>query len=602
MIHRRLRIGRLLPRLLSGVLFAVAAYFLVKYGRQVAAVTIVDNNFHATAKLIVLAVAGWIGIILALVGMLSTRRRSRLFIPRRAYVLAMLLLVPLMAYLWNFTVQYSLKRYPVSGDEISMMFQADVFSRGKLWNTTMDLSVAPHFKRHHVVTLPEREFSKYPPGVPLLMALFTLTVGIEWTNVGITLATFFLLFFVVSRISGSRVAALLVGLLFAVSTSVIFHASSYFSHPAVMLLALAVVAAVMAAGKAAAGRGRDRLIVLAGAVIGLTLFFRMWDAVIIACAVGLFLTRELFFPPRGEPRSSLRDRFRPYLRTVGLFCLGVVPFILLFLLYQKLYTGEFLTSPYKLYYYGHQLIASKRINEIHADMGDYYDKGLLGLTPNWLKAQAQWTNKYLIWLLLALPFLKLGRLRRYEWFLVFLPISYILGYAIHNAGGGDSFGARYYYPALWCWFYGAAESVHYLARRLWRYLHWVPYVPFLYFLFTYWQEDFPGKETGIMRGVNKRFALYEHVENRVPPGQKAVVLIKRPTAMDGSFFTRHAIDLSDRILYGRHFVKPRLAEDLLQQFPDRRIYVFDWDKKSKKINFYEIGGKADETAVEDTHR
>ncbi|HOW51391.1 MAG TPA: hypothetical protein PLV42_05020 [bacterium] len=602
MNRRRFLIGRVLPRLLFGALFVVASYFVVKYGRLVAATSIHDNNFHATAQLIIIAASGWIGMILAAVGMLSTWRRSRIFIPRRAYLLAMILLVPLMAYLWSFTVQYSLKRYAVSGDEVSMIFQAEVFSRGMLWNKTMDSAIAPHFKRHHVITTPEREYSKYPPGLPLVMALFKKTVGIEWTNVGITLITFFLLFFVVSRISGSRVTALFTGLLFAVTTSVVFHASSYFSHPVVMLFVLLTVAILFLAGTQADERHRRPFFIAAGAAIGLILFFRTWDAVIIAAAVGLFLTRELFFPPAGQKNVPLKQRFYAFARIVGLVSVGCIPVILLFLLYQKIYTGEFFTSPYQLIYYKPQLLTGQRIGEIHADMSDYYSKGLLGLTPNWLNSQAQWTNKYLIWLLLALPFIKLGRLRRYEWLVVFLPICYVLGYAIHNAGGGDSFGARYYYPALWCWFYGAAETAHFIGRRLWRFIHWVPYAAFLYTLFIYSQEDFPGKETGIMRGVNKRFALYGQVEARVPQDEKVIVLIKHPPAMNESFFTRHSLDLSDRILYGQYVSKPRMVDDLKEKFPDRKIYVYDWDKYKRKVRFYEIGGSANEEAMEDTDR
>jgi len=600
------RIRRPLQRAFFAALFAGAAFLFVKHGLIVLRTDICDNNFHATAKVITLAAAGWVGMILALAGSLSVWRRSRLFPPRRAYLATILLLLPLMFYLWNFTVQYSLKRYPVSGDEISMIFQADVFSRGMLWNRTMANEIAPHFKRHHVITTPEREYSKYPPGMPLLMALFKKTVGMEWTNSALSLACFLLLFFVTARLSGSRVTALLAALLFVLSTSVIFHAGSYFSHPAVLLAVLALVTTVMAAVTTDDRRRRDRLFLLAGAIVGIVLFLRIWDAVIVAAALGLFLTRELFLPPATDRSTGLAARSRSFLRDLGLITAGAAPLILLFLAYQKIYTGSFFTTPYQLFYYQPQLLTGDRIGEINRSFDAYYEKGLLTLTPNWLKAQAQWTNKYLVWILLLLPFLKLGRLRRFEWFVVFFPIAYIAGYAIHNSGGGDSFGARYYYPALWCWFYGATETTQFVARRLWRYIHWVPYAAFLYALCIYWQEDFPGKETGIMRGVNKRFALYEHVERRVPPEEKAIVLIKRPTAMDASFFTRHELDLSDRILYGRYFVKPRLAEDLKKNFPDRKIYVFNWNKHTRQIEFDEIregpGPEADEKEVEHTGR
>ena len=67
--------------------------------------------------------------------------------------------------------RYSFKGYPASGDEGSLWFQTELFKEGKLWNRSLDKSVMGLFKRHHVVTTEEREYSKYPPGPALLFAM-----------------------------------------------------------------------------------------------------------------------------------------------------------------------------------------------------------------------------------------------------------------------------------------------------------------------------------------------------------------------------------------------------------------------------------------------
>ncbi len=583
---------------------AIAILFLQE-GWALAGNQISDNSLFATAKIVVRATGAWIGLLLSAILLLAVIRRGRIYLPRRAAIYFLVGSVPLILYLWHFTQEHSLKRYAVSGDETSLLFQAEIFSRGMLWNKPLPIEVAPHFKRHHVATLPDREFSKYPPGFPLLLAAAKLTTGIEWTNLLVSLAIFLLLYTVSVRFSGARITGILAALFFALTTSTAFHAASYFSHPSVLLLVLLIVLVLATANQ---GFSRPLLIVL-GLLTGAILLFRPWDAVLTGAALVLFFFREaLFIPALGK--RSLKERLFSFAHTVVVFGMGAVPMAVLFLFYQKIYTGDFFTSPYQLYYYGVNLIPSERLNEIHANWRAYFDKGLFTLTPNWLKAQADWTNKYLIWLLLLLPVLRLGRLRRFEWLVLFLPLTFILGYAVHDSGGGDSFGSRYYYPALWCWFYGAAEVTRtcalYLGRiRHTRPLFWLPYAAFLAVLFWYWRDDFPGKETGIMRGVNKRFALYGHVEKRVPPFEKAIVLIQTPTAMDRLFFTRHKLDYSDHILYGRYFDKEHLVSDLKRYFPDRTIYVFDWKKETKKIEFIRLERDEDtpyEKRPNDTHR
>lgn len=586
----------------------VGTFLFIKHGLTLARADIDDNTLFVTCKVVVNTTQGWLLVVLSAVSLRAVIHKGRLFIPCYASFLFLVALIPLLLYLWYFTHTYSLKRYAVSGDETSMIFQAEVFSRGMLWNTPPAPEVAPHFKRHHVVTLHDREFSKYPPGFPLLLTVGKLTIGMAWVNMVVSLFIFFLLFVVATRLSGSRATGILTTLFFALTTSTAFHAASYFSHPSMMLLILLTVM-VLASGESSCSRIR---LFIAGLFIGLMLFFRTFDALLVLFTVGLFLIRELLFPPCKKVPSFL-SRLRSFGTSLLFLGGGVAGLGILFAFYQKVYTGEFFTSPYQLYYYGVKLISGDRINEIHAHWRDYFDTGLFGLTPNWLKAQADWTNKYLIWTLPALPLVRLGRFRRFEWFTLFFPIVFIFGYAVHNSGGGDSFGARYYYPVLWCYFYGAAETAQTLARHLGRFrftrlFSWLPYPLFLFLLFWYWREDFPGKETGIMRGVNKRFATYTHVERRIPPFEKAIVLIKTPAAMDRSFFTRHNLDFSDRVLYGRYFEKENLVTDLKRHFPDRALYVFNWKKETKTVEFLKLEREEDaprehEKKVEDTrHR
>lgn len=505
-------------------------------------------------------------------------RNGRIYFRKFVFILIPVLMLPAMIYSYIFVQNNALLGHFVSGDESSMLFQAELFEAGKLYNENIPVSVAGHFKRHHVVMTEHLEFSKYPPGFPLLLAAFKKAGSENLANIAVTVLCFLLIYLIIYMISGYQITAVLASLLFIFATTVIFHAASYFSHPMTMLFLLFTVFFFLLAEKS----GKSYFYILAGIAQGLNFIVRPFDAALIILAFILYFLPEI------------KKEWKVILRKTLLALAGIIPFLVVFLIYQKIYTGSFFKSPYSLYLFSTNLATGQNLGEVTVGLSHYIFKGLGGFSWLWLKAQAHWSNQYLLWIALLLPVIRFKTLKKAERLIIALPLAYLFGYALHNAAGGDSFGGRYYYPVLWCWFYGAAEVFRFITERYYRYLHFTLYFLFLGLIALYFHKDFQDKTVGIYGGVFKRFSIYSYTEDAVPAGEKAIVLIKRPFAMDPAFFTRHRFDYSDRLIYGRYYNESQLFEKMKKYFPDRSLYIFDYNKENDTVLFERISERDDE--------
>ncbi|MFO7735507.1 MAG: hypothetical protein R6W70_04745, partial [bacterium] len=264
-----------------------------------------------------------------------------------------------------FVHKNTLEKKAVSGDEWSLVYQSDLFSNAKLFNTSIPQSMGL-LKQHHVVATPEKEFSKYPPGAPLIFSFFRKTGFDGMANMILTLLSALLMFFYVRRLSGDLRTALLSLMIFSFSGTVVFHGASWFSHTPVMFFLLLMLFLFP----------EDRRIgisfpgfFMTGACLGMIIFIRQFDAFLI---LGAFST-YVFINDYKNPKIALKK-----LLITGS---GVIPFFLLFLFYQKIYTSSWFESPYALYRFSADLSTGDRIGEINTGIAHFFSHGLGGLTP-----------------------------------------------------------------------------------------------------------------------------------------------------------------------------------------------------------------------------
>jgi 4-amino-4-deoxy-L-arabinose transferase-like glycosyltransferase len=213
----------------------------------------------------------------------------------------------------------ALHSFPYSGDEYSMLLQAEGFARGVL-----HAPAPPHaelFRVDHVLIDPWVR-SKYPPGAAALFAL-GVRAGVPWLVTPVVgMITLALTFFTARRELGAS-AAWVTLVVLALAPLFVVHSATFFSHAATtMWLALAF------ASLSEWSRGRrDGWLGLVGLGVGCAFLTRPADAVFFGAAMLVL-------------RSA---------RAIALTLLAVVPFFALNLAYQAAQFGAPFKTGYAAY-------------------------------------------------------------------------------------------------------------------------------------------------------------------------------------------------------------------------------------------------------------
>lgn len=461
---------------------------------------------------------------------------------------------------------YSLKGYPASGDEASLWFQSELFKEGKLWNRSLDKSVMGLFKRHHVVTTEEREYSKYPPGPAILFAMMPGDYSGFIANTILNCITYTAGIFILLELGFPFFMMLVFSAFFIFSAMIIFNGASWFSHPGAAALTAIALLFLIKGEK----NGKHLWYLLSGLMTGMSIFMRPFDAALLLGAVLLYYFIELI---------SSFNKFRDIFRKLSLIFLGILPFFILFLIYQKIYTGSFFRSPYSLYVFSSDLRTGEKIGEITLTPLHYFKYGLGGLTPLWLKNMMRWTNPLVVpAAIIAVPFFL--KFRQKETFLrlfVLVPVMFILGYALHNAPGGDSYGPRYYYPAMVCWFMLASYPVYLLVQKFKFNKHIQAIIIFIIMTSTMSMEIH--KHFAVEKNIIDRFNIFTFCEKKLE-NEKALVFVNKAKTFDPAFYIRNRPDLSDRIVYIRRPVSPEQLSTVMKLFPDRTVYDYNYNKNT----------------------
>jgi hypothetical protein len=122
----------------------------------------------------------------------------------------------------------ALRCFPNSGDEYHMLFQAETFREGRLWQDPLPLQ--QYFSFAHIMELGGKRVSHFPPGWPLLVAGWT-ALGLPACLAGPAAGALLLVgVAALARETAGGRAVLPSVILVAATPFFLFNAASYFSH------------------------------------------------------------------------------------------------------------------------------------------------------------------------------------------------------------------------------------------------------------------------------------------------------------------------------------------------------------------------------------
>ncbi len=259
---------------------------------------------------------------------------------------------------------------PITNDERSYLYQAELFAAGRLSEPLPPLKDAWH--RRQIFEDEERglRYSKYPPGTAAALAP---GVALGWPHLSTLLAGLLdvLLVTAVAHRLGLRSPGL-AGLLLALSPFFLLVQTSFQSEVYSLPAALAGYWALLRAREGPlTGRRAAAFGALAGACCGFVFLGRPLTGLLLAAALGLGFLRG---PRRGLALSGA--------------IAGGAPFVALALLYNVAQTGNYFTIPYHLYAvkYGPWYAEGGLPKDVYGN-GDFWH-GVLALSGRWSVAFA----------------------------------------------------------------------------------------------------------------------------------------------------------------------------------------------------------------------
>lgn len=484
----------------------------------------------------------WLGFFFLLTLILTaypSRQTLENFLNLRAktkglYYMMLIASVFFFATFWVNT--HTLERFANSSDEYAYLFQAEMFSRDKLWERAHDL---PDFFYHSNIAQHDGILvSRFPPGWPLILSL-ALEVGMApyLVNPILGLVTLVLLYFFARRFYGERIAVWTL-LAAAISGFYIFNSASFFSHVSCLLATLLFVYNVYLY------RDKQKIIfgLLAGFFLGFVVIIRYYTAVLI------------FLPFLVCLVTQYRMKALPLFLWLGI---GSIPCMAYLFWYNYAITGNALIPVTVWAYQNEQLGFVK---------GHTFWKGIEHL----IRRGAM----FIYWCspgLLILYFVFLWRKIRRPALRFLQPEDYafttlLIGYFFYYEIGGNQYGPRFLFEAFpFLVLLVVSKVIQW--REKWA-------VAFFLASLIYAIVKFPFIAYREKAIVEQRKDLYHLVEqNQI---RNAIIFVSSSTSpirpMAPTDLTRNDPRFVNSVLYVMDL--PRISNEILDYYPDRSAYKY----------------------------
>lgn len=463
------------------------------------------------------------------------------------------------AVLWFF--QAALTSIPNTGDEHALVFQARVFSSGRL--SAPAPAQPQYFMTHYIGQREGRWFGTYPAVYPLVLAIGLKLGGMKALIALLSSLTLLLVFRLVRDAYQDRPLAWLTVLLLAAAPSFRFYSASYYSHVGSLLLSVFCVDLALRCGR---GAGWTRAVLglgLAGVVgMGVRPFEMFW--VLLPSAAFVLAARS-----RGRAWGG---------REWAAVAAAVLAVAVAVLVFNRMLSGN---DYLRMVNSGGRLAIGRNLDwrglarlwSMLADTAKWLFG--LGFFPSGnLKIAAPGEINASIWLLCAGTLFAAwearrdGRWRRPQALLLSVAFCAVAGHLFYDKQGGR-FGERRFFEVSFIFCLFAARLLLAMARRVPRK---VSCAVFPVLLGSTVVCCLPGTIAYIRDDNELRFDLYLQAQRQGI--QDAVIFVRDVPWLTPFFYARNDPDLKGNVYvidHGRSAPAARL-------FPGRKTYAyfFDW--------------------------
>lgn len=319
------------------------------------------------------------------------------------------------------------KNYPYSMDEYNFLYQAEIFSHGKLFLEVPE-SYKP-FVEQYMVLRDNRLFSKYPPGFSLLLSIGVLLNHPGLINPLIAVTTLFVLFCLVKSFMGSKYALLSV-ILMSTTPYFIAYSASYYTHPTALLLTTLLFFMVR---KYEIAR-KDLYLPIIGFIAGYSFLTRPLDSFCAVVPAYAYLSYVMY------KDKSLRKITYP------IFTFAIV--FALFLVYNYILVGRITIAVYPVVNGEFKVIdphSTGVLSNLISISSSYVANGIKNL-PKLLTRYLLVPCAFFVPLFAVFGVFKFRS--KWRWVLLSNFVLLILLYNFHPGLGWPSYGARYYYSGF----------------------------------------------------------------------------------------------------------------------------------------------------------
>ena len=429
-----------------------------------------------------------------------------------------------------------LEEFPNSSDEYAYLLQADMFSRGKLWERAHDL---PDFFYH--INIAQHEgimVSRFPPGWPLILSgAFEIGLNPAMVNPVLGLVALTIFYFFATRYYGPRVAVwsvVAVGL----TGYYLFNAASYFSHISCLLVTVLFVFNVYLYQE----KGNFIYGLLAGFFIGFVMIIRYYTAVLIFIPFLVYLFVEL------------RWKVIPLFVWMGI---GALPCLSYLLWYNYSITGNSLL-PVTVWAYPAEQLGFVKGHTFLQGIEHFFRRTLMFV---------YWCSPGLLILYVVFLWRKIKSraqrlLRPEDYAFVMLTIGYFFYYQI----GGNQYGPRFMFE-------GFPFLVVFVVSKVFEKKEkWAMAVLIASISLPIAKLPFIADREALV--VDQRQDMYDLVQEQKI--KNAIVFVASPTSpvrpMPRGDLTRNDPKFMNDVIYVLEL--PRINDQIMEYYSDRAVYKY----------------------------
>ncbi|MBN1581692.1 MAG: glycosyltransferase family 39 protein [Anaerolineae bacterium] len=450
---------------------------------------------------------------------------------------------------------YLFERVPHLEDEVAYLFQAQVFAAGK--THTQAVLHSNCFFAPFVLDYEGRRFAKYTPGWSALLATGVKMGQPWWVNAACAALTIALIFRLGCEINDTWTGGLAAALA-VTSPFVLLLSGSLMSHTSCLVFTTAFLLCFKRTFDQ--GRAMKQWALAGGAMLGMAFVIRPYTAVAIAVPAALYTLWRL-------------GRYGEWER-LWFIGLGVVPLALVVPLFNAIWTGDPLLSPYVLFWpydrigFGPGHGPQPEGNTLWIGLGEAVL--VIGRLANWLHG---WPGLSLVFVICTFLF----KPRRFwDLFLAGTALVLILAYVLYWTNG-DLFGPRYTYEIVSALFVLSAAGI----VRVW---HWARRK-------NRWQVRLLGGVLALLLAIDLLVYLpwQWHAYHNLFGISAASKTILEQAGLDNALvivhtgergwkdyavpFSMNAPELDGSVVYASEC--PPMTQQLIDQFAEREVYYFD---------------------------